>query len=343
MLVLSDFDVKSMAESLDSEQFQMFQDMLSVALTTKTPFDGGLQPQRMVLQFPEMTGLVMPASLAAEPTSKGDEKKVISYGMKHVTVTAQGAVAGYVTVTHPMNGHLVCIANAKTLTGFRTALSSSLAISLYANPETESLIVFGSGLQAYWHVQLAARCLPKLANVYIWNRSDNDRLKFLIQDLESTLPAITFTPAVTQNLSDILPKMQVILSCAPFDVPLYVSDSVAQGTLLVLIGGYTYDMHEVGPDIIERALKDGPILVDDAASCLAESGELHSASVQADQLKGIGEAFKDFYASESITHFYNPDVIKVYKGVGTGVMDVEVARAFFNLARMNGGGQNVEF
>ena len=64
---------------------------------------------------------------------------------------------GCVLIMDEITGQLKAVINANNLTAFRTALASSLGLTLIALNANilPELSAFGVGLQAYWHIKLA--------------------------------------------------------------------------------------------------------------------------------------------------------------------------------------------
>lgn len=87
--------------------------------------------------------------------------------------------SGSVTLFSP-EGPPTGFLHAKTLTAFRTALASTLLLTRRRSVKT--LVVYGSGLQAYWHVRLALMFRGHtVRHVHIINRRFSENAKDILK------------------------------------------------------------------------------------------------------------------------------------------------------------------
>lgn len=72
---------------------------------------------------------------------------------------------GTTLVFDETTGKCEAVVNASELTGLRTAAASALATTILASPTSESLLIFGTGTQAYYHARessLLCRTCPNM-------------------------------------------------------------------------------------------------------------------------------------------------------------------------------------
>jgi len=68
----------------------------------------------------------------------------------------------------------------------------------------------------------------------------------------------------------------VVITCTPSSVPLFNHVDVTSQSHIILIGSYTPAMREVDKELVHRA---GAVVVDSAAGCAVEAGELIDAGL----------------------------------------------------------------
>lgn len=208
--------------------------------------------------------------------------------------------------------------HAQTLTAFRTALASSCL--LQKRQHVKTLTVFGSGLQAYWHVRLALMLRgPTIRTVNFINRRFSENAKHILKKFyaipaeikrregwESTQFGV-LTPGYGEFgrlLKEHVRAADVIYCTTPSMEPLFEGSILTshegrrKGRLIVAIGSYKPDMRELPQELLEQAIKQhgsgahfhkhavegGVVIVDTLDGALKESGEVIEARLQPKQL-----------------------------------------------------------
>lgn len=226
---------------------------------------------------------------------------------------------GSVTVFSPQ-GTPTGFLHAKTLTAFRTALASSCLLTKRQHVRT--LTVFGSGLQAYWHVRLALRLRgDKVKQVYVINRQFSDSVQAILQKLHA-VPAATraregwadarfavLTPAYGEYerlTKEYVRAADVLYCCTPARAPLFDpailtgASGRRKGRLVVAVGSYRPEMRELPRELLEQAVRGthgsaglhfhkhategGVVVVDTLDGALKEAGEIIEAGIQPNQM-----------------------------------------------------------
>ena len=209
------------------------------------------------------------------------------------------------------------------MTAFRTALASSCLLS--RRGRVQIVTVFGSGLQAYWHIRLAliqhGRTIRKVNFI---NRKFSESSKLLFEELhaipaevrqregwQSTYFNIT-TPGYNdfqRLLSEQLQEADVIFCCTASNEPLFDAqvltspDNRAKARLIIAVGSRTTQMRELPSDLLvqataprkaptwwyighKRAREGGVIIVDTVDGALKQAGEIADAGLGPGQLLG---------------------------------------------------------
>jgi ornithine cyclodeaminase/alanine dehydrogenase-like protein (mu-crystallin family) len=220
--------------------------------------------------------------------------------------------------------------NAHELTAFRTALASLMLFN--KRKKVRTLLVFGAGTQAYWHIRLALILRgQEIRRVYIVNRSF-DRAAKLLRDIYQPENAdwrgdAKFSAMSTdfgeygRILKEHVRKADVILCCTPSAEPLFPAEYLTsregrqKGRLISAIGSYKAHMAEVHPDILrdevnvtpphrhyhKHTRRSGVVVVDSLDAALKEAGEIIQAGIKPKQVVELGELMMVRHASHSLS------------------------------------------
>lgn len=333
MLVLSDSVISTQFKNLSLDALKAYQETLVGALL-EYAHDNSIIPPRVVASTPyNATHLFM--------TSMGTR-----VGMKAITASSIG-FNGVTTILDRETGAPLAVINGSTLTAFRTALCTSLGLVKtfpvdvkYFNNET--LVVFGVGDQAVWHVRLALILYPhRFSKVVCVNRTlqkAKDYCSYMSKGYESTLEFIPIEMG-DEQLKEYFKSTSVVFTCVPSTVPTVTLEltSLAQGKLFIgAIGSYKPQMIEIDGDVLNEVLKaGGKILVDSKEHCLHEAGEFIQNRIQEDSLI----EYSDVYSGDGeSTSFLANSSIVVSKIVGLCIMDVWVGSHCLQQAQKEGTG-----
>ncbi|KAK8084711.1 hypothetical protein PG997_005982 [Apiospora hydei] len=368
LTVLSDDDIRNILESLTSSETEALVGQMRSALrdysTGTQNIDAGLihQPERTVVQSnaTNATTLFMPSINADGHAVKGKSNNTFhrcpagagncTTNTRPVVTLSGGNTApdqpalkptGSVTVFSPQ-GVPTGFLHAKTLTAFRTALASSCLLTKRQHVRT--LTVFGSGLQAYWHVRLALMLRgDKVKQVYVINRqfSDSARAilkKFYAVPLETreregwdTVKFSVLTPSYGEYerlTKEYVRAADVIYCCTPSHEPLFDPSILTntngrrKGRLVVAIGSYKPEMREIPRELLEQAVRGthgsagvhfhkhategGVVVVDTLDGAMKEAGEIIEAGIQPNQLVELGELVMIRQAAEEEDSIASP-------------------------------------
>ncbi|KFY25614.1 hypothetical protein V493_04557 [Pseudogymnoascus sp. VKM F-4281 (FW-2241)] len=273
----------------------------------------------------------------------------VTTGIKVVSIPAQGGgLPSALTIFTP-DGKIVGLLNSGEITGFRTALASMVIFARREWQGAGSIVVFGAGKQAEWHIRLALMLSPQtIGRVTVINRSKEtlDALKAdIFPELEIEYPNVAFTfvakagnASYESELEASLFEAVAIFCCTPTSDPLfpysYLENAKTRNKYLSLIGSYKPHMKEVD----SRTVRSGDLLcVDDKEACLEESGELIGAKVTKEELVEIGALLSKDTGEltgadeDQLAILRTSNVI--FKCVGIGIMDVVVGSILLDFAK----------
>ncbi len=189
-------------------------------------------------------------------------------GLKTIIVAPENsryqlpAIQGVYTLFDADRGIPLAQMDARCLTNLRTAAASALAASYLARPDTETLLMIGTGSLAPFLIAAHSAVRP-IKKVLLWGRSF-EKAKTLAGSIENNHNIIPI-----QNLSVAIEQADLI-SCATLSpTPLVHGKKLRPGQHLDLVGAYRPHMREADNEVIQRAK-----LFVDTRSGLKESGDL---------------------------------------------------------------------
>ncbi|KKK12483.1 hypothetical protein P175DRAFT_0475383 [Aspergillus ochraceoroseus IBT 24754] len=208
--------------------------------------------------------------------------------------------------------------NAHELTPFRTALTTTMLLK--KRKRVRTIVVFGAGKQAYWHIRLAVILRgADMKRVFIVNRSFQRAAQLLREiyapENSSWRGTVKFS-AVSSDfgeyrriLHDAIHKADAIFCCTPSHEPLFPAELLTshegrrKGRLISAIGSYKPQMTELDPEILRQEVavqpphrhfhkhvqRSGVVVVDSLDAAMKEAGELIQADIKSHQVVEIGE------------------------------------------------------
>ncbi len=250
-------------------------DAVETALT-----GGGLDPEaepaRSVVGVEGGQLLLMPSATAAYA------------GVKVASVTPDNPARGlprvqglYVLldgVTHTP----LALLDGSALTSLRTPAVSGAALRRLAAPEARRLLVFGTGPQAWGHVEAVRAVRPGLAHVDVVGRDRGRLAAFAARCRDAGLPAAAAAP-------DDVAKADVVCCCTTARAPLFDSGPLAPHTAVVAVGSHEPAAREVDERLVGRAT----VVVEARSVAVRECGDIVRAvaagAVDAGALWTLGE------------------------------------------------------
>ncbi|KAJ5170278.1 Ornithine cyclodeaminase/mu-crystallin [Penicillium coprophilum] len=260
--------------------------------------------------------------------------------------------------------------NAHELTAFRTALASLMMFN--RRKKVRTILVFGAGTQAYWHIRLALVLRGEdIRRVYIVNRSF-ERAAKLLQEIyqpenREWRGDVMFSAISTdfgeygRILKSTVRKADAIFCCTPSPEPLFPAEYLTsgegrqKGRLICAIGSYKAHMAEIHPDILRDEVnvqpahrhwhkhvhRSGVIVVDSLDAAMKEAGEIIQAGIKPKQVVELGELLMVRDATRDAATVDDEKSLRewsqrgnvIYKSVGLGLMDLVTGGDLVRLAR----------
>lgn len=273
-------------------------------------------PLRSRLQVGENRGvaLIMPALLH----QSGDMSvKIVSVFPKN-SERGLPSIHAIVAVIDPETGQPVALLEGGTLTAIRTGAGSGAATDLLSRPESSSLAIFGSGVQA--RTQVEAVCsVREIEQIWIFGI---DPLS--VEDFHEELTqkySMSMRISVANSPAEAIHEADIICTATTSSTPVFPGAELRPGTHINAVGSFTPEMQEIDAETMKKAM----VVVDSRQAALEEtgdliipigSGELSEADIHAE----IGEIVLGNQRGRSAA-----DQITLFKSVGVAVQDAAAA------------------
>ena len=243
-------------------------------------------------------------------------------GVKIVTVFPDNAerglpaVMGAYLLLDGATGAPQALIDGPMLTLKRTAAASALASSYLSRPDSERLLMVGTGALAPYLITAHAAVRP-ICNVLIWGRSPDKAAR-----LAKRLSRKDFRVESTDDLATAAGGAHII-SCATLTTePLIRGEWLQPGQHLDLVGAFRPDMREADDTAVKRAR----VFVDTREGATKEAGDIvqavESGALDPDDI--AGDLFDLTRGERAGRRFYTQ--ITLFKSVGTALEDLAAAQ-----------------
>ena len=221
----------------------------------------------------------------------------------------------------PATGRPQCLVDGNAVTTARTAAAGALGLTALARQDSETLCVFGPGVQGAAHVDYALRALPGLKRV-LYLTSDGRRdpqFEARFAQRSDIAPGASADAAVAAS--------DIVITTTPGRGPLFSVAAVRPGTHLNCVGSDTRGKRELPEGVLALA----SIWADDLMQARA-IGELQwSPDAPAEE----------FGALLSGTAARLADAITIFDMTGIALQDLSVARMLQQRALATGTGTSI--
>ena len=219
------------------------------------------------------------------------------------------------------------------LTDVRTAIAGAIASKYLSNPESSTVAIIGTGIQA--RMQLEALSLVRdIKNVNVWSR-DIKKTHAYIEDVSKNIN-LNFT--AFDNTNEVVNNADILITTTPSKKPLVDYSSLPKGIHITAMGSDAEEKNELEPDII----KNCDVYVPDSQAQTSILGELNHAIknnlIKSDMIfNDLGKIIINPELGRK-----NNDDITVADLTGTGVQDTAIARHAYSIAINKNLGKKVE-
>lgn len=207
------------------------------------------------------------------------------------------------------------VVDGNELTSIRAAAVSMLVADVALPRDPERLLVFGYGAQARSHTLALKELRPTMDRVVVHGRRPERAEMFAANASEHGWFARTGSAVDPEYAAR---TSEVIVTATGASEPLFDSDDVRPGTLVIAVGSHNHDQRELDSKLIARS----NVVVEDVETAMREAGDIVLAAkegaITADQLIPL----RDLIRGEVKLDSSKPTV---FKSVGMSWQDLVVA------------------
>lgn len=153
------------------------------------------------------------------------------------------------------------------LTSIRAASVSMLVADIVLGRDPQRLLMFGYGAQARSHTLALKELRPTMETIIVHGRRPERAEMFAANASEHGWFARTGTAV---DPRDAAATSDVIVTATGASEPLFDSDDVRPGTLVIAVGSHNHDQREIDSKLIARS----NVIVEDVATAMREAGDI---------------------------------------------------------------------
>lgn len=229
-------------------------------------------------------------------------------------------------------GQLEALVSANHLTGVRTGAAAALATRYLSRPDSDTLGIIGTGVQAVYQLE-AMRAVRPIRRVLAWSPAADQVLALgrLVEQMGIGFEART-QPREVASACDVL------VTVTPSQRAIVDVDWLRPGTHVNAMGADTRGKQEFAPEVIA-----GAALFTDEIQQAVTIGEFQHAYtgglIEREDIRGtLGEVIAGICPGR-----LGPEEITFFDGTGVALQDLAVARLAVRLALEKGSGSRVQY
>jgi ornithine cyclodeaminase/alanine dehydrogenase-like protein (mu-crystallin family) len=228
-------------------------------------------------------------------------------------------------------GEILSLMDAEFLTGVRTAVVSALVTDLLGKSGGGTMAVFGTGVQAWHHVEVFAKLFAP-REILVFGQTPASSEQFA-ERVERQLR----TPSRRAVMNE-LKRAEIICTCTTNPTPLFAAKDLATNAHINAVGSYRPETREIGSDVMAKAI----IVVDTYESAFNEAGDiiipLNEGAIRRED---IYASIADLVSETKPAHDVD-NRMTVFKSVGIALEDLVAADLAYRKAIELGIGLRVE-
>ncbi|MBB4008177.1 ornithine cyclodeaminase family protein [Allorhizobium taibaishanense] len=248
-------------------------------------------------------------------------------GAKMIAANTRNKRASYLIPLFDQESvELLSLIDGNSITGYRTAATTALALDALAPAGPVSVGILGTGFEARNHLKALA-AVRNISSVRVFSPNPDSRAKF---KTEMAPLALEITGDATAR--DVVQSAPDILICAARsrdEQPLFEGAWLSPGMTVASIGSTLPEQREVDPDTIARA---NLIVADMAEEVAHDTGDMKAASQAGISFEKKLIPLADLIAGRHPGRT-SPEDIVLFKSVGSALQDLAVAAMCFGRAR----------
>ena len=228
---------------------------------------------------------------------------------------------GLFTVFNAKTGEVEAIIDDKGhLTDYRTGVAGAIATSSLANPNSTTVAMIGTGVQARMQLFALLQVMPNIKTLQVWGRNEIGMTKY-INEVKELYPNLNVIAC--KNAQEAVSDADIIYTVTYSEKPLIKANWLKKGVHITAVGACEPSMQELDPKILGMA----DIVCTDSIEACSKNGELHHALdmgyVKKDDVYELGQII-------TAKTKRNPNSITVCDLVGLGFQDAVIASCVMN-------------
>lgn len=233
------------------------------------------------------------------------------------------AVNAMVLLMSAETGEVLALIDGGEATARRTAASSALAADYLARPDSNHLLVLGTGRLAEGNLVEAHAAVRPIRRVTIWGRDPEKAAAAAAVAAQSG-----FDASATADLATAVSEADIVSTATLAQSPILQGEWLQPGTHVDLVGNYAATSREADDKVVQRAT-----LFVDTRAALKSSGDL--AVPLAAGVIAESDIAGDLYDLTRGRHPGRADAeqITLFKSVGAAIEDLAAARLVYEGSR----------
>lgn len=216
-----------------------------------------------------------------------------------------------------ISAELLALLDGNSITGFRTAATSALAVDAIASPGALQVGFIGSGFEAKNHLRALA-AIRNIESVVVFSPNPASRLRFVSECDDLCIPIRAATNA--REVADV----SSLLICAARsrdETPTLQGRWVRRGTTIVSIGSTIPEQREIDPEVVARS---DIIVADMVEEVIHDTGDMLAAAAAGVEYSTKMVSLAAVISGQA-TGRISDNCIVLYKSVGSAMQDLVVA------------------
>jgi alanine dehydrogenase len=261
-------------------------------------------------------------------------------GGKYITVfpgnlsTEYDSHQGCVLLFECVNGRLLAVIDASSVTAIRTAAASAVASKVLARKDSSTLAIMGSGTQASTHL-LAMREIRPIKRVKIWSRNKTHADSFVAKHSGDSLEEIKSCDSPKDAVQD----ADIICTTTAASEPILKGEWIPTGCHINAVGASRPPSRELDSQVVAKSR----LYTDRMESLLSEADDYRIPKSEGllteNNLVGeIGQVLLGQIHGRS-----NDDEITLFKSLGIATEDLAVANHIYKKCEANKLGTWLDF
>jgi ornithine cyclodeaminase len=258
-------------------------------------------------------------------------------GMKLVTIMSRNPEkklplihSSYLYVSAE-TGQILSLMDAEILTALRTATTSALVADLVGKSGGRTLAMFGTGVQAWSHVEVFAKLFP-IGEVMVFGLTQE-----LGEEFAARIERQLRIPARNAALSE-LKRADMICTCTTNSAPVFALKDIRPGVHITGMGSYRPTTREISGDVMANST----IVVDSYEGAFSEAGDIVLAIQEGSITRESIHASIAELVAEVKPAPDDPRKTTVFKSLGMALEDLVAANLAYRKAVEMGIGVEVK-